>query len=229
MNSNNDVEDGVPVNYSSESIKDSKPEPENGSQDSAEEALQQTEDDNYNQYESSLAGAIVFIIGFSVSSTWHIYQIFKTKTWFFIPFLNRYSLRAIGAKQSPDYTFGPYVLQNLFLLLGSTCYAASIYMILGRLIRLLDADKFLLIWSSWLIKFFLFGDVLFIALQAPVCGGKLVNADTPDDRSSGEKIIIGGLVVQVLFFSLFMAITCLFHYRARKNPTARISSIDTTW
>ncbi|KAK7408025.1 hypothetical protein QQX98_009798 [Neonectria punicea] len=49
MNAKNNVEDGVPVDkpsHSSESIKDSKPEPENGSHDSAEEALQHTEDDN---------------------------------------------------------------------------------------------------------------------------------------------------------------------------------------
>ncbi|KAK7408026.1 hypothetical protein QQX98_009799 [Neonectria punicea] len=101
-------------------------------------------------------------------------------------------------------------------------------MILGRLIRLLDAEKFSLIKSSWLTKFFLFGDVLSIALQG-IGGGKLVGADTPDDRSSGEKIIVGGLVVQIFFFSLFMAVTCLFHYRARKNPTARMSSIGTPW
>uniref|UniRef100_A0A0D2YEL1 Protein RTA1 n=1 Tax=Fusarium oxysporum (strain Fo5176) TaxID=660025 RepID=A0A0D2YEL1_FUSOF len=73
--------------------------------------------------------------------------------------------RAIGAEQAPDYTFGPYVLQTLLLLLGPTCYAASIYMILGRYILQLKGEQFSLIRPSWLTKIFLLGDVISIALQ----------------------------------------------------------------
>lgn len=148
---------------------------------------------NYYKYEPSMAAAVIFIITFSASSLLHAFQIIKTKTWFFIPFLvgslcespitgnlvignlaaNRKTLvetigfigRAVGAGESPDYTFAPYVMQNLLLLLGPTCYAASIYMILGQLIRLLDAERYSLIRSRWLIKFFLIGDLLSIALQ----------------------------------------------------------------
>lgn len=140
-----------------------------------------------------MAAAVIFIITFSTSSLLHAFQIIKTKTWFFIPFLvgslcespvtsnlviSNFPLtgrlvvetvgfigRAIGAGESPDYTFAPYVMQHLLLLLGPTCYAASIYMILGRLIRLLDAERYSLIRSSWLTKFFLIGDLLSIALQ----------------------------------------------------------------
>ncbi|RMJ05298.1 hypothetical protein CDV36_014035 [Fusarium kuroshium] len=190
---------------------------------------------NYYKYEPSMAAAVIFIITFSASSLLHAFQLIKTKTWFFIPFLIGslfetigFIGRAIGAEQSPDYTFTPYVMQHLLLLLGPTCYAASIYMILGRLIRLLDAERYALIRSSWLTKFFLLGDVISIALQG-IGGGKVVNADTEDDRSTGENIIIGGLVVQIIFFSLFMIVTCLFHFRIRKNPTARAESIATRW
>ncbi|KAL2669987.1 hypothetical protein Neosp_014866 [[Neocosmospora] mangrovei] len=104
---------------------------------------------NYYKYEPSMAAAVIFIITFSASSLLHAFQILKTRTWFFIPFL--------------------------------------------------------------------------------VGGGKVVNADTEDDRSTGENIIIGGLVVQIIFFSLFMIVTCLFHFRIRKNPTARAESINTRW
>ncbi|KAH7112589.1 RTA1 like protein-domain-containing protein [Dactylonectria estremocensis] len=190
---------------------------------------------NYYKYDPSLAAAITFIIGFTISSLMHIYQIVKTKTWFFIPFLigSLFEIigfvgRAIGAKQTPDWTFGPYVMQTLLLLLGPTCYAASIYMVLGRLIRLLNAEEYSLIRSSWLTKFFLVGDVLSIALQG-IGGGKLVNAETEDERSTGEDIIIGGLVVQILFFSLFMAVTCLFHFRVNRKPTLRMSTMDNSW
>ncbi|TXB99911.1 hypothetical protein FocTR4_00013571 [Fusarium oxysporum f. sp. cubense] len=54
-----------------------------------------------------------------------------------------------------------------------------------------------------------------------VGGGKLVNADTPDDRTTGENIIIAGLTVQVLFFGLFIAVTGLFHFRFARHSTSR--------
>lgn len=57
-------------------------------------------------------------------------------------------------------TTGPYIVQSLTLLLGPTLLAASIYMALGRLIRLLNADRHLLIRTTWLTKVFVLGDVL---------------------------------------------------------------------
>ncbi|KAF5597978.1 RTM1 [Fusarium pseudoanthophilum] len=185
---------------------------------------------NYYRYEPSLPISIIFIVIFALSSALHLFQIIKTRTWFFLPFLVGsifeavgFIGRAIGAEQAPDYTFGPYVMQNLLLLLGPTCYAASIYMILGRYIRQLNGERFSLIRPSWLTKIFLLGDVISIALQG-VGGGKLVNADSPDDRTTGENIIIAGLTVQILFFGLFIAVTGLFHFRFARHSTSRPSS-----
>ncbi|KAI6750575.1 hypothetical protein HG530_014856 [Fusarium avenaceum] len=185
---------------------------------------------NYYRYEPSLPASIIFIVIFALSSALHLFQIIKTRTWFFLPFLVGsvfetvgFIGRVIGAEEAPDYTFGPYVLQTLLLLLGPTCYAASIYMILGRYIRQLKGEQFSLIRPSWLTKIFLLGDVISIALQG-IGGGKLVNADTLDDRTTGENIIIGGLVVQLLFFGLFIAVTGLFHFRFARYSTARPSN-----
>jgi RTA1 like protein len=57
-------------------------------------------------------------------------------------------------------------MQNLLLLLGPPFYAVSIYMVLGRLIALLDAGQYSIIRLKWLTKFFLVGDVLSIVAQA---------------------------------------------------------------
>ncbi|KAM0227201.1 hypothetical protein ACHAPO_011738 [Fusarium lateritium] len=187
---------------------------------------------NYYRYEPSLPVSIIFVVIFSLSSALHLFQIIKTRTWFFFPFLVGsifeavgFIGRAIGAGEAPDYTFGPYVLQNLLLLLGPTCYAASIYMILGRYILQLGGQQFSPIRPGWLTKIFLLGDVISILLQG-IGGGKLVNADTPDDRTTGENIIIAGLTVQILFFGLFICVTGLFHFRfARHSKTRPIRSI----
>ena len=76
-----------------------------------------------------------------------------------------YIARAFNANETPDWTLGPYVIQALLLLLGPAFFAASIYMILGRIIQLVDAEKHSLIKTRWLTKFFLLGDIISIAAQ----------------------------------------------------------------
>jgi hypothetical protein len=46
------------------------------------------------------------------------------------------------------------------ILLGPALLAASIYMILGRLIRMLGAEEYALIRTNWMTKVFVTGDVL---------------------------------------------------------------------
>lgn len=77
-----------------------------------------------------------------------------------------YAGRAINATETPNWSRGPYIIQALLLLLGPPFYAASIYMIFGRLITLLDAEKHSLIRVKWITKLFLLGDIISIAAQA---------------------------------------------------------------
>ena len=160
--------------------------------------------------------------------------------------------RAISAKETPqEWSLPPYVLQALLLLLGPTMLAASIYMILSRLIGLLEAESYSLIRRKWLTRFFVTGDVVSFFAQAigknriikraspsealyhrltrAVGGGKLANAKTKSDRNTGQTIIIAGLCIQVAFFGLFIAVTCLFHYRITKAPTTRSNSLAVPW
>jgi hypothetical protein len=47
-----------------------------------------------------------------------------------------YAARAASARQAPDFTLVLYIIKSLLLLLGPSFFAASIYMVLGRIIRL---------------------------------------------------------------------------------------------
>ncbi len=51
-------------------------------------------------------------------------------------------------------------MQTLLILLGPALLAASIYMILGRMIRLLGAEEYALIRTNWMTKIFVTGDVI---------------------------------------------------------------------
>ncbi|KAH6981468.1 RTA1 like protein-domain-containing protein [Ilyonectria destructans] len=189
----------------------------------------------YYAYDPSLAAAVIFTIIFTASALYHSWQVFRTKNWYFIPFVVGCLAeaigciaRAVGAQETPDWALGPYVIQAVLLLLGPTIYAASIYMVLGRMIRLLEADKHSLIRPNWLTKFFLIGDVLSIMTQS-AGGSMLAGAKTKEERDRGETIIIVGLVIQIIFFGLFMISTFIFHRRINRDPTSKSLTITVPW
>ncbi|KAL0935967.1 rta1 domain-containing protein [Colletotrichum truncatum] len=189
----------------------------------------------FYHYEPSMVAAVIFIGVFGISALLHIWQLTRARTWYFIPFVIGcffeavgYVGRAMSAKEAPDYTKNPYIIQSILLLLGPALFAASIYMILGRLINLLDAGNYSLIRPKWLTKVFVLGDVLSFFAQSGG-GGMLATAKDRDSVKKGENIIVGGLGIQVLFFGFFMIVTLVFHLRLSRNPTPKTHTIDTPW
>lgn len=73
--------------------------------------------------------------------------------------------RVISAGETPDWTLTPYLIQSLLILLGPSLYAASIYMILGRLTCMLEAEAYSVIRVKWLTKIFVLGDVFSFLAQ----------------------------------------------------------------
>lgn len=125
------------------------------------------------RYDPSLAAAIIFILAFTLTTALHGYQLLRTRTWFFIPFFIGgtfeavgYVGRAISATQTPNWALGPYIIQSILLLVAPALFAASIYMELGRIVRMVDGDKLLFIRRTWLTKIFVAGDVLSFLMQS---------------------------------------------------------------
>ncbi|KAI8315791.1 Protein RTA1 [Colletotrichum sp. SAR11_240] len=187
----------------------------------------------FYHYEPSMVAAVIFIGVFGLSGLLHIWQLVRARTWYFIPFVIGFEAvgyvgRAMSAQEAPDYTKNPYIIQSILLLLGPALFAASIYMILGRLINLLDAGNYSLIRPNWLTKVFVLGDLLSFFAQSGG-GGMLATAKDTDAVKLGENIIVGGLCIQILFFGFFMAVTLIFHMRLSRNPTPKTYSLDTPW
>ncbi|EHK21853.1 uncharacterized protein TRIVIDRAFT_151640 [Trichoderma virens Gv29-8] len=186
-------------------------------------------------YYPNKGAAGAFVALFTLSALAHLYKLVRHRVWYFIPFITGLIFEAVGylgrnisAGQSPNWTTGPYILQSLTLLLGPTLLAASIYMTLGRLIRLLHADAYSLIRTTWLTKVFLFGDVSSFFIQS-AGGGMLANAKMKSTIDLGENIITGGLIFQVVFFGFFMVVTCVFHRRIMRAPTPTSLTIAVPW
>lgn len=115
------------------------------------------------------------------------------------------------------YTLSPYIMQTLLLLVAPALFAASIYMILGRLILTLSAEHHSLIRLKWLTKIFVTGDVFSFLLQA--AGGGLMSGGTLQMMKLGENVVIAGLFFQIIFFSVFVVTAILFQIRIEREPT----------
>ncbi|KAL4977917.1 putative RTM1-like protein [Aspergillus desertorum] len=184
------------------------------------------------RYNPSIGASVVFIILFIIASGFHTYKAARTRTWFLIPFVVGgyfewigYIGRAISATEAPAFTLSPYILQTLLLLIAPTLFAASIYMELGRIILLTNGDAYCLLPRRWLTKIFLLGDIVSFVMQG--AGGGIMASGTADALTTGENIIIAGLVIQLLFFSLFVYTSLSFHLRLRRRSGSSWKLLDT--
>jgi hypothetical protein len=133
----------------------------------------------------------------------------------------RLAVEVIGyiGRTVPD-TLGAYIVQSIFLLVAPALFAASIYMELGRIVVLVDGDRYLFVPRRWLTRIFVTGDVLSFFMQG--AGGGMMGSDSASSRDLGEKLIVAGLFVQIVFFGCFVVTAALFHSRLRRNPTQKV-------
>ncbi|KAK8189381.1 putative RTA1 domain protein [Phyllosticta capitalensis] len=189
----------------------------------------------YN-YQPSLAAAVIFIVLFGASTIAHVIQLTMKKTWYFIPFVIGGIFEAVGyvgramnaTDDKGDWSINAYIIQSMLILLGPPFFAASIYMILGRIIRLTNGESHSVVRAKWITKIFVLGDVLSFLTQSGG-GGILAKAKSLDEQKTGEHVIIVGLIIQVLFFGFFIIASGLFHYRINAYPTTRSQVINVPW
>ncbi|RAK95692.1 RTA1-domain-containing protein [Aspergillus ibericus CBS 121593] len=180
----------------------------------------------FYRYNPSMAGAVIFTGLFALTTIWHLWQLFRTRTWFFIPFtvggifeIIGYLGRGLSSHQTPNWTLGPYLLQTLFLLLAPALLAASIYMLLGRIILILRAESHAILKKKWLTKIFVTGDILSFFLQG--AGGGIQSSGSLSSMKLGERIIIIGLFVQIFFFGFFIITAGAFDLKLKRYPIPR--------
>ncbi|KAJ5129941.1 uncharacterized protein N7515_005980 [Penicillium bovifimosum] len=194
-----------------------------------------TEEFKLYHYDPSAGAAIAFATVFGLTTAIHLWQLGRSRAWYFIPFVIGGSFEAFGylaryvsAEESPDWTTKPYIAQSLMLLLAPAFFAASIYMILGRIIRLLNGASCSLIRPSWLTKIFVTGDVLSFLMQSGG-GGIIATAKDKTKVDLGNNIIVAGLFVQIIFFGFFIVVSLVFHRRTLATPLHAVGDSSIRW
>jgi RTA1 like protein len=133
--------------------------------------------------------------------------------------------RAIG--HSDKEARGPFIVQSLLILVAPALFAATIYMTLGRLMRATNGAQHSIIRVTWMTKVFVIGDVLSFFVQGG--GGGIMASGDIDKLKLGEKVILGGLFLQIIMFGVFVLAAIIFHSRMRKNPTQQSYNPDLRW
>ncbi|KAH7130053.1 RTA1 like protein-domain-containing protein [Dendryphion nanum] len=168
------------------------------------------------RYHPSRTAAIIFVVAFALTTLIHSAQVVRRKTWYFIPLVVGGLFETVGfvgriLSTNDLWTLGPFIIQSLLLLLAPALFAASIYIILGRIILLVDGERYSLIRQKWLTKVFVTGDVISFCVQ--MGGGGIQAAGTLELLHAGEKVIIVGLFLQLAFFGFFVVVAGLWHWR----------------
>ena len=188
----------------------------------------------FYHYTPSSVAAVIFAALFLISSLLHSYQLIRTRLWYFIPLVLGgfcesigYIGRVLSSREAPDYTLGPYIIQSLLLLIAPVLFAASIYMELGHIVLLVDGETHSPIKRKFLTAIFVLGDIFAFMVQST--GASVLTKKKPNSAKTGQWIIIGGLVIQIVFFGFFMIVSIIFHRRVLQTPTRRSNVPDIPW
>lgn len=119
----------------------------------------------------------------------------------------------------------PYIIQSIFVLLAPTLFAATVYMVLARIIRAVDGEKLSPIRMELITKIFVTCDIVTFFVQGGGGGLMAVSSLT----NIGQDIVLAGLVLQILTFALFVFTAVTFDQRIRKTPTSAIIQGDVSW
>ncbi|KAH8782680.1 RTA1 like protein-domain-containing protein [Diaporthe sp. PMI_573] len=184
------------------------------------------------RYTPSLPAAIVGVVVFATLTALHTGRLFKARAFYFTAFTIGGIFQTIGYagriwSHYDQFSVGGFATQAILILIAPALFAASIYMILGRIIRTVKGEHLSLIPVQWVTRLFVTGDVIAFTLQAG--GGGIQAAGTLELFNIGEKIIIAGLFVQICIFGFFVVTSVLFHVRLVKSPTSIVTAGEIPW
>ncbi|KAJ1567069.1 hypothetical protein HK405_007298 [Cladochytrium tenue] len=165
---------------------------------------------------------------FVVTAIIHLAQAFRLKTRYMTPAIIGALMEALGylarTKAIDDpFNTNVYAVQQFFIVISPVLVAATQYIILEHIMVHVDATL-APVRPSLVAKIFVGGDVVSFIVQA-AGSGLLVGGTTTEMVNMGNWILIGGLLVQILSFSCFLALCVVFYRRASRAEPGRTQAV----
>ncbi|KAK2827864.1 hypothetical protein FQN49_007267 [Arthroderma sp. PD_2] len=183
-------------------------------------------------YNASLPTSTVFVVLNAIPTSFLFYTTIigprtgkYRNTSFFIPIcigglieVLAYIMRCVSIKM--DKVIALYAVSSSLIVIAPVLVCASLYLLVGRLIRagLPPSDKqqrILGINPWWLPRIFVTSDILSFLTQASGSGIASSGGWEGNSKTTGENVLKGGLALQLITFSLFLALVARFHSRAK--------------
>ncbi|KAJ5368771.1 RTA1 like protein-domain-containing protein [Penicillium cataractarum] len=179
----------------------------------------------YEYYVPSNVAAIVVAVIFLILILLHAWKVISTRQWYTVTAIvggifEMIGLAARAWSHNNLSAKAPYIIQIILILLAPVIFSAVIYMFLGRLIRASQHQNLSLIRINVMTKLFVCGDILCFFIQASGAG-KLVNAKTADEISTAQNTVLAGLILQIVFFCVFISCAIVFNKRVLQVHIAR--------
>ncbi|KAK3302738.1 RTA1 like protein-domain-containing protein [Chaetomium strumarium] len=202
------------------------------------------------EYRPSNIAAYVFLALFALATLGHVLYFFWLRAWVFIPFILGGVCQVFGyleraAAHSSPTKLGPWILQNMLLLVSPPLLAATVYMAYGRIATALlnhgltttvtksskHRDRrnccHSLCCTCSPTRAYVLVDVLAIFTQ--LIGTVLPASGTPEAARLSKIVVVVGLVAQVVALCVFLGVGCArLHVRLlkrrREDPSSSSSS-----
>ncbi|GAA5950341.1 hypothetical protein JCM21900_003698 [Sporobolomyces salmonicolor] len=177
---------------------------------------------NIYGYDPSLAAAIVFIVAFSLITIVQTGLVARSRIWWLSVILVGGIGEIIGWagrlwSALNVYSLNAFLVQEICLILAPCFFSATVYGILGMLVRAIGPEYSILRPALYLWVFCLC-DLIAIVIQA-VGGAKAALAlQASESSSTGTHIMLAGIVFQLFSMAIFCCLGLDFFRRARKDP-----------
>lgn len=120
-----------------------------------------------------------------------------------------------------------WALQEMLILCAPPLIAATVYMVLGRIIRSFGAEHLASMSPKKITVIFVLNDVLTFCTQLGGAGVQ-VTGDA-DIMAIGKKVVLAGLIFSLVVFAFFIWIAATLHRRLQRSPTNLLIMNDLHW
>ncbi|CAD6449346.1 2d63f000-a528-4b1f-a631-a82cccd10f02 [Sclerotinia trifoliorum] len=189
----------------------------------------------YFTYDPSDSAAYSFVALFALCTIAHFIYMFPLRSWFFVSFILGGICETFGyygrSKCHDNVSdIGPWILQMILILGAPTFLAATVYMTLARITVALGAEEYSMISPRWLTKIYVLIDVICFISQFAGAGVQASGDATL--IAMGNKVILGGLIFQIIAFCFFLFMAWRIAARFDQNQENYPGSnryVESTW
>ncbi|GKZ22318.1 hypothetical protein AbraIFM66951_007951 [Aspergillus brasiliensis] len=177
---------------------------------------------DFYPYTPSATAGYTFMGIFGITTLVHFVMMFPYRAAYFIPLVIGGICETFGYygrawSHQGRTLIGPWALQEMLILCAPPFIAATVYMILGRMMIAFAAEQHSLIRPKRLTKIFVLNDIICFLTQI-IGAGVQVTGDEQLMRT-GIKAVLAGLIFSLVVFLLFVWVAVVFHIRLSREPT----------